>query len=247
MEIRDIIRQLEDPISPGCRFVDCVVKKYINISNKNLNNLRTLDLGCGDGSIAHFISGYVKLMIGLDIDKNIIKSAYNRSRGEAGLFFLVGDGLNLPFPDESFDCIICHHVYEHTQNANRLFEEIYRVLKRDGFCYLSCCNRYAIIEPHYKVPFLGWLPKNLADSYVKLKKIDNGYRINFLSYRKLKRSLGDFNIHDYTLEVFKYALRPFFKSKTIYRFSLKMIPFLLKCFKALFPAYFFILTKKKKP
>ena len=46
-------------------------------------------------------------------------------------------------------------------------KEISRVLEPGGNLYIAFPNRFAVIEPHYKLPFLSWLPQQLADLYVK--------------------------------------------------------------------------------
>lgn len=39
-------------------------------------------------------------------------------------------------PDNSYDIIICNHVLEHVDDANIALSEIYRMLKKGGFCIL---------------------------------------------------------------------------------------------------------------
>lgn len=49
---------------------------------------------------------------------------------------LVGDIHALPFPDNSIDAIICISVLEHVENPIKAFEEMYRVLKPGGYCFI---------------------------------------------------------------------------------------------------------------
>jgi SAM-dependent methyltransferase len=42
------------------------------------------------------------------------------------------DIMNIPFPDESFDCIICAHVLGHVPDEKKAIKELFRVLKPDG-------------------------------------------------------------------------------------------------------------------
>ena len=44
---------------------------------------------------------------------------------------------------------------------------MHRVLADNGVLYLGLGNRLGIIEPHYKLPFLSYLPPSLADRYVR--------------------------------------------------------------------------------
>jgi SAM-dependent methyltransferase len=70
-----------------------------------------------------------------------------------------------------------------------MFNEIYRVLKQDGICYLSAGNKYNIIEGHYKLPFLSWLPQILANLYLIITGRNKIYEEKHFSYFKVKRML----------------------------------------------------------
>jgi predicted SAM-dependent methyltransferase len=43
------------------------------------------------------------------------------------------DILNLPFTDNSFDVVFCNHVLEHIKDDTKAMQELFRVLKPDGF------------------------------------------------------------------------------------------------------------------
>ncbi len=49
---------------------------------------------------------------------------------------IVGDIHNLPFEDNSQDAIVCISVLEHVENPTKAFEEMYRVLKPGGYCFI---------------------------------------------------------------------------------------------------------------
>ena len=49
---------------------------------------------------------------------------------------IVGDIHNLPFKDNSQDAIICNAVLEHVENPIKASQEIYRVLKPKGYCFV---------------------------------------------------------------------------------------------------------------
>jgi len=48
---------------------------------------------------------------------------------------LICDAHDLPFKDETFDCVVVQAVLEHTLNPYECVEEIYRVLKNKGIVY----------------------------------------------------------------------------------------------------------------
>lgn len=49
---------------------------------------------------------------------------------------IVGDIHNLPFSDNSIDAVVCIAVLEHVENPFKAMSEMYRVLKKDGYCFL---------------------------------------------------------------------------------------------------------------
>lgn len=49
---------------------------------------------------------------------------------------IVGDIHNLPLENDSVDAIICIAVLEHIEDPFKAFEEIYRVLKKGGYCFV---------------------------------------------------------------------------------------------------------------
>lgn len=50
---------------------------------------------------------------------------------------IIGDIHNLPFSDNSQEAIICISVLEHVENPIKATEELFRVLKPGGYCYIS--------------------------------------------------------------------------------------------------------------
>jgi SAM-dependent methyltransferase/uncharacterized protein YbaR (Trm112 family) len=48
----------------------------------------------------------------------------------------VGDGINLPFMDQSVDSVTCNAVIEHVSNPQSLVSEMYRVLKPGGYAQM---------------------------------------------------------------------------------------------------------------
>ena len=87
-----------------------------------------------------------------------------------GVQFLPVAGTTLPFPDASFDLVLSNHVIEHVgglPDQHDHLEEIGRVLRPRGWLYLAMPNRWAPIEPHFKLPFLSWLPEGRRSAYVR--------------------------------------------------------------------------------
>jgi ubiquinone/menaquinone biosynthesis C-methylase UbiE len=153
-----------------------------------------VDLGCNQGQITGRLAEVFHLVVGVDID---FPSQDRRGRSH----LIQADGTQLPFRSSSLDIVVLNHVLEHVADQTRLLSETWRVLKPKGICYLSCPNRYTLVEPHYRLPFLSWLPRGIANSYVRLAARGKTYLDDLPSYRRLKSLTRQFTFEDKTLAV----------------------------------------------
>ena len=71
-----------------------------------------------------------KQYTGLDLTPEMIKKA--KEKNLKNTEFIVGDCENLPFADESFDVIICTNSFHHYPNPQAFFDNVYRVLRKNG-------------------------------------------------------------------------------------------------------------------
>jgi len=116
-----------------------------NFNKFNLNHDGLmLDVGCGEGRhIFGVMQDYPDMKcIGLDMDKDSLNKAeegyeYFESISNVGVDFLKGSAYSLPFPNNSFDLIVCSEVLEHLHEYNDAVREIHRVLKPGGKFYAS--------------------------------------------------------------------------------------------------------------
>lgn len=125
-----------------------------------------------------------------------------------------------------------------------MFNKIYELLKRGGVCYFAAGNRFKVIEPHYNLPFLSYLPKKIANVYLSIFKKEKYYYENLMSLRNLKKLVKNFEIHDYTLEVIKHPSK-YSANEMITEGSLKyhILNFVAKKFYFIIPTYIWILRK----
>jgi 2-polyprenyl-3-methyl-5-hydroxy-6-metoxy-1,4-benzoquinol methylase len=176
-----------------------VLRDYLG----DLGPLSVLDMSCSTGLIAAQLAKQFGLVTGIDIDKAAVAHA-TREFSNARVKFDCMDALSTGFADRTFDVVICNQMYEHVPDARKLMAEIHRVLKEGGVCYFGVTNRLKIIETHYgKIPFLSWLPKPLANAYLRLLGRGTHYYENLLSYWGLSRLTRDFERVDYTVKVIR--------------------------------------------
>ena len=131
----------------------------------SLEGAQVLEVGTGSGVIA----AALKEAVGSDGEVWAVDTVDQRLDPEAVSFLPVTD-TKLPFPDGTFDLVISNHVVEHVgdwEAQHDHMRELARVLRPDGWVYLAMPNRWAPIEPHFKLPFLSWLPESRRSGYVR--------------------------------------------------------------------------------
>lgn len=145
---------------------------------------RIADLGSGTGIIKKELEEITgKSIIGIELDTSFVET---RKRTAAG------DVTRLPLPDGGLDFAMLNHLYEHVGDQGALFREVRRVLAPGGAAYVSAGNRLMVMEPHYRLPFLSWLPRPLADRYLRWTGRGRAYRgIRFRTRGELVRMIRD--------------------------------------------------------
>jgi ubiquinone/menaquinone biosynthesis C-methylase UbiE len=104
--------------------------------------LKILDVGCGSGRNMWMLAELGHQVEGLDRDEEIIAyiNSQIRENPERGnLRARVGQMESLPFPDQSFDCVICIAVLHFAQDSahfEQQFSELVRVAKSGGMVFL---------------------------------------------------------------------------------------------------------------
>lgn len=170
------------------------------LGRDDLSGLTVADVGCSAGFISDELAAHgAKHTVGIDIDVPGLRKAADRFGERVG--FVCGDGERLPFPDGAFDAIVFNHIYEHVVDADAVVRELHRVLADNGALYLGLGNKYGIMEPHYKLPFLSYLPAGAADRYVRATGRADQYYERFRGRSGLRAMLRDFHVWDYTFSV----------------------------------------------
>jgi SAM-dependent methyltransferase len=94
-----------------------------------------LDVGCGAGVAVARLADYHGLQVtGLDASREGIEQA---AEARPDLDFVAGRAEALPFPDASFDAVLCECVLSTLDDPGRALAEMARVLRPDGAALLS--------------------------------------------------------------------------------------------------------------
>lgn len=214
------------------------INKLLNNTGRALSTKKIfLDIGCGSGTAVPWIMNGFDRGIGVDYSlvDLIIGSKFLEERKITNLKLVCADARKLPLANDVFDFVNATDVIEHILPGQAGFmKEVKRVLKDGGGFYFNSPNRYNIFtpEPHVKVRFVGFMPRALMNSYVKMTKGASYKTIRLLSLTELKLLIKNNFGNDYILE------GPFFDlnapATDFKRKAIKQLPFLLKLLNHLF-------------
>ena len=139
------------------------VKEFIS-QNVLVENLLVLDLGAGSGGTSVILSQQNKV-VSFDLSRKRLRN----QETSKSIFRVNGDAAKLPFKSNHFDLIILQDVIEHIPGYENLIEEVIRILKKNGYIYLSTPNKYSLInivsDPHWGVPLVAILNRNQIKKY----------------------------------------------------------------------------------
>lgn len=169
------------------------------LGRADLSGLIAVDLGCSAGYISDELRADGATVIGLDIDVPGLQAAHKRFGSD--IAFTCADGEAMPFADKSVDVVVFNHIYEHVVDPDAIMAEIRRVLKDDGVAYFGFGSKFQVMEPHYRLPFLSWLPQRMADRYIKAAGRADHYYEEYRTRPGLRKMCAGLNIWDYTYTV----------------------------------------------
>lgn len=108
---------------------------------------RWLDAGCGTGRLAAALARRDAEVVGIDASFEMLSHGRMLSEGSASRGApVLGDVANLPFPDRSFDGVLCMSVLEYLDVPIHALQEFHRVLRPGGRMIASQANRRSAIR-----------------------------------------------------------------------------------------------------
>lgn len=100
---------------------------YLNKSQK------LLDVGCGPGTILKDLGKYVKEVVGVEHQTELVELARSQPDVPENVKFQDGLAYELPFPDDSFDVVHALQVVVHLADPVLGLKEMLRVCKKGGY------------------------------------------------------------------------------------------------------------------
>ncbi|MBI5346514.1 MAG: methyltransferase domain-containing protein [Chlamydiae bacterium] len=139
-------------------------------------NQTVLDVGCGIGGTAFYISkNYSASVKGIDLSKNMIGIAFQRASilNIDKVSFDIGDISKIDYPENSFDVIFCRDTIRHVRDKDSLLKKFNSWLKPKGKLLIAdyCCDTNEKSE-HFK-NYIAKRNYYLLDPKSSLQVIEN--------------------------------------------------------------------------
>ena len=150
-----------------------------------------LDVGTGTGDLASVVALRGVHVTAVDIALRWLVVARRRAElAGVDVHLICCNAEHLPFASGTFSRVVSVGTIEHCADADRALGESRRVLVRGGDMRLRTVNRFSLMtEPHVGVWGVGFVPRRLADRYVRWRGGDGYAHHRPLSPRELRRGL----------------------------------------------------------
>ena len=140
--IRNVQSRFEAIPAPAAIFYDAIPARILKkpegkIADDIVEKIRSgtiVDLGSGTGYLAIKIAKKAPglQVYGIDLSRQMVKIARRHAQGVENVRFEFGNAAALPFEDDSIDFIVSTGSLHHWNKPVKVFDECYRVLKKDG-------------------------------------------------------------------------------------------------------------------
>lgn len=169
----------------------CLQLYHSTVEEVNLENKDILEIGCGRGGGASYITRYLKpkSYIGLDMSKEVIK--FNSEYHDfLGLSFVVGNAQKLQFDDQSFDAIVNVESSRSYNDFEAFVSEAYRVLRPNGYLLFADIRteeeNEILREQFRKEGFKIIKEENIIENVVKALDLDSERRLKLMKQKAPK-------------------------------------------------------------
>ncbi len=107
------------------------------------NGASVIEIGCGTGQMANFLSRYNRRIIGVDLSLPSLKLAEEfRKKNKIENVYFVKMNLFKPcFKENSFDVLISNGCLHHTSDPKKAFSTVSKILKKNGIIIIGLYHK----------------------------------------------------------------------------------------------------------
>lgn len=143
-----------------------------------------LDVGCGAGNLLAMLQG--ARLVGVDLAESLLKEARERLKGRPNVQLYKANIEALPFPDRTFDRVVCSEVLEHALRPEAILAEMRRVAKPGARVVITVPNEDLINWTKRLILKLG-LKKFVAGQYPMSDNMLEEWHLNEISPRWVRK------------------------------------------------------------
>jgi len=148
-----------------------------------------LENGCGLGLFIDGFATHFKELVVLDFSLCYLLLAKKliEERSLTNVTLVCGSVERLPLKAGTFDFVHSNNVIEHISDQRALFIEAKRVLKSNGLFFVLSPNRFSsYFEPHFRLPFFGFIPEPIRRKIIQMRQNRSIDEISLLSLSELR-------------------------------------------------------------
>ena len=122
---------------------------------------RILDAACGTGIVIRLIAdrfGNIGSFVGMDLNSGMLDVARENEPNNVSVEWRQGDLCALPFPDDSFDVVLCNQGMQYAPDKSVALGEIRRVLASGGRLVFAVWSE----EPPYQMALADALRRHVS-------------------------------------------------------------------------------------
>jgi len=118
----------------------------------NVNGLKGLDIGCGEGYTTRQVAEKGATMTAIDICPVFIEQAKKLEEEKPlGIKYKIASVVELPFQDDDFDFAVATMSFMDIDETEEVIQEAWRILKPGGFL------QFSISHPCFSTPKWEWI------------------------------------------------------------------------------------------
>jgi SAM-dependent methyltransferase len=120
------------------------------------------DAGYASGILLPELATHTERLVAFDIHPH--RERVQHAMDQLGVAVALRDGsvLDIPFPDDEFEAVVCISVLEHITELERAFEEFARVLRPQGVLVIGFPTRNLVTDRLFRL--LGFDPREIHPS-----------------------------------------------------------------------------------
>ncbi|OYT54653.1 MAG: hypothetical protein B6U72_02085 [Candidatus Altiarchaeales archaeon ex4484_2] len=176
--IKRYLEFYETPLGTG------ILEEEVEYLRRHLRGCRRiLDVGCGPGVFERELSGFD--IMGIDLDEEMVEAA----RKACSNVFVVAGAEDLPFPDNSFDCVFYVTSMEFIDDFRKAIDETVRVLSDKGRIIVLLLNprseyyREKVLEGGYISRYVNSNTGGIRDYLSKWFDLDDNFFLGIIGGR----------------------------------------------------------------